>query len=156
MQLLGGVWILQTFVSIVTGLFTRWFHRWALLAGWAAGMVYGTIAAYNVTIPNITTRLGANGEPVASVNGTRHFGGPLADFPFTDTKVYIALTALVVNVLVAVALTLLFRAFKAPAGVDATEPGDYYADDPGAAALAPGEYEGERTGGLHEAGARRG
>ena len=42
MQLLGGVWILQTFVSIVAGLFTRWFHRWALLAGWAVGMVYGT------------------------------------------------------------------------------------------------------------------
>jgi SSS family solute:Na+ symporter len=33
LQLLGGIWILQTFPSIVFGLFTRWFHRWALLAG---------------------------------------------------------------------------------------------------------------------------
>ena len=41
-QLLGGVWILQTIVAIVAGLYTRWLHRWALLAGWAAGMVYGT------------------------------------------------------------------------------------------------------------------
>ncbi len=32
MQLLGGVWILQTIVAIVAGLYTRWFHRWALLA----------------------------------------------------------------------------------------------------------------------------
>ena len=23
--------------TIIGGLFTRWFHRWALLAGWAAG-----------------------------------------------------------------------------------------------------------------------
>ncbi len=36
LQLLGGVWILQTFPAIVAGLYTRWFHRWALLLGWAA------------------------------------------------------------------------------------------------------------------------
>ncbi len=46
LQLLGGVWILQTFVAIVAGLYTRWFHRWALIAGWAVGMVYGTWVAY--------------------------------------------------------------------------------------------------------------
>ena len=45
-QLLGGVWILQTLPAIVFGLFTRWFHRWALLAGWAVGMIYGTVTAY--------------------------------------------------------------------------------------------------------------
>ena len=46
LQLLGGVWILQTLVAIVAGLYTRWFDRWALLAGWAVGMVYGTVVAY--------------------------------------------------------------------------------------------------------------
>ena len=45
-QLLGGLWILQTLPAIVFGLFTRWFHRWALLAGWAVGMIYGTVVAY--------------------------------------------------------------------------------------------------------------
>ena len=45
-QLPGGIWILQTFQALVGGLFTRWFHRWALLAGWAAGLVYGTLAAH--------------------------------------------------------------------------------------------------------------
>ncbi|HEY1621980.1 MAG TPA: sodium:solute symporter, partial [Streptosporangiaceae bacterium] len=35
LQLLGGVWILQTFPAIVGGLYTRWLHRWALLLGWA-------------------------------------------------------------------------------------------------------------------------
>ena len=36
-QLLGGIWILQTFPAIVFSLYTRWFHKWALLAGWAVG-----------------------------------------------------------------------------------------------------------------------
>ena len=36
-QLLGGIWILQTFPVIVFSLYTRWFHKWALLAGWAVG-----------------------------------------------------------------------------------------------------------------------
>ena len=43
LQLLGGIWILQTFPAIVIGLYTRWFHRWALILGWAAAMAYGTI-----------------------------------------------------------------------------------------------------------------
>ena len=34
LQLLGGVWILQIFPMLVAGLYTRWFHRWALLTGW--------------------------------------------------------------------------------------------------------------------------
>ncbi|RYE82276.1 MAG: sodium:solute symporter, partial [Hyphomicrobiales bacterium] len=42
LQLLGGIWILQTLPSIVVGLYTRWLHRYALLAGWAVGMVWGT------------------------------------------------------------------------------------------------------------------
>ena len=64
-QLLGGIWILQTFPVIVFSLYTRWFHRWALLAGWAVGMVYGTIAAYQVINP---------------VTG-KHFGGSLGRDP---------------------------------------------------------------------------
>ena len=138
MQLLGGVWILQTFVSIVAGLFTRWFHRWALLAGWAVGMVYGTITAYNVTVPNVATVL-VDGEPVVQANGTRHFGGSLAEFPFTDTMVYIGLTAFVLNVLVSVLATVVLKAMKAPEGTDDTVPDDYYSDAPGLAyPVAPG------------------
>ena len=63
-QLLGGIWILQTFPALVGGLFTRWFHRWALLAGWAVGMVYGTVAAYGVASPT-----------------QNHFGGCQRDDP---------------------------------------------------------------------------
>jgi len=43
LQLLGGVWILQTFPAVALGLFSSWLERRALLAGWAAGMVAGTL-----------------------------------------------------------------------------------------------------------------
>ena len=140
MQLLGGVWILQTFVAIVCGLYTRWLHRWALLLGWAAGMAYGTIEAYRQKVPVVVTEL-VNGEAVTSINGTRHFGSPLANFPMTDTKVYIAGTALVLNVIVAVIVTLVLRAVRAPAGVDETKPEDYYTDAPSATVIATAERE---------------
>jgi SSS family solute:Na+ symporter len=119
LQLLGGVWILQTFPAIVVGLYTRWFHRWALLAGWAAGMAYGTWTAYGVA------------SPVQS-----HFGGPLASFPGTDTKVYIAALAFGLNVLVTVVLTVVLRAAKVDPGADQTRWDDYAADleDEGVAA----------------------
>ena len=129
MQLLGGVWILQTFLAIVAGLYTRWFHRWALLVGWAAAMVYGTITAYNVTVAKTATKL-VDDKPVTEDLGTRHFGGSLANFPFTDTKVYIAMTALLINIVIAVVLTVILRAAKAPEGTDATSPDDYYANPP--------------------------
>jgi SSS family solute:Na+ symporter len=124
-QLLGGVWILQTFVAIVIGLYTRWFHRWALLAGWAAGMLYGTLAAYHQT---------------SAV--TQHFGASLATFPYTHTKVYIAGSALVINLVVAVVLTLVLRAIKAPEGTDSTVPEDYYSEPVGALREVPGTEGG--------------
>ncbi len=145
MQLLGGVWILQTFLAIVAGLFTRWFHKWALLAGWAVGMVYGTVTAYNVTVPNVVTKL-VDGVPTPILNGTRHFGGSLAEFPFTDTKVYIALTALVLNIVVTTLVTLVLRAMNVSAGTDSTRPDDYYSDSPSAQPPKAGEFIGEDAG----------
>ena len=111
-QLLGGIWILQTFPAIVFGLYTRWFHRWALLGGWAVAMVYGTITAYNVLNP---------------VTG-KHLGGSVADIPTIGRSGYIALTAFVINVVVAAVLTVVLRAAKVPDGTDETRPEDYRAD----------------------------
>jgi solute:Na+ symporter, SSS family len=115
-QLLGGIWILQTFPAIVFGLYTRWFHRWALIAGWAVGMIYGTVAAYNVVKPTLG-------------GGTQHFAGSLALIPVLAQLGYIALTAFVINVIVATAATLVLRALKTPAGIDTTIKGDYFADE---------------------------
>jgi SSS family solute:Na+ symporter len=111
-QLLGGIWILQTFPAIVFSLYTRWFHRWGLLAGWAVGMVYGTYSAYNVINP---------------LTG-KHFGGSLNEIPGLGDMGYIALTAFVLNIVVAVVVTLALNAAKVSNGTDATIPGDYYAD----------------------------
>jgi SSS family solute:Na+ symporter len=113
LQLLGGIWILQTFPSIVAGLYTRWFHRWALLLGWAAAMVWGTIVAYN--------------QPVAGEPGT-HFGASTAIVPGLDHTAYIAVTAFVLNLAVAVVLTWVFRALKLREGTDETQPEQYVAD----------------------------
>jgi SSS family solute:Na+ symporter len=126
-QLLGGVWILQTFVAIVAGLYTRWFHRWALLAGWAVAMVYGTVVAYQQTAPNTKIRLVA-GKPITEGRGVRHFASSLANFLFTHTQVYIALSALVINLLVTAVLTILLRTMRVPAGQDRTRDDDYYSD----------------------------
>jgi solute:Na+ symporter, SSS family len=121
LQLLGGVWIVQTFPAIVAGLYTRWFHRWALVIGWAAAMVWGTIAAYRVPLP---------GEP-----GT-HFGGSTDTLPVINHTVYIGFTGFVLNLVIAAVLTLVFRAFRLPAGADETQP-DHYVADPEPAATAP-------------------
>jgi SSS family solute:Na+ symporter len=42
LQLLGGIWMIQIFPALVLGLYTRRFNAWALLAGWAVGILSGT------------------------------------------------------------------------------------------------------------------
>jgi solute:Na+ symporter, SSS family len=118
LQLLGGIWILQVFPALVFGLFTRWFDRWALLAGWATGMIFGTIAAYKVATPT-----------------TSHWAGS-TDIEFGHT-VYIGLTAVLLNIAVTVILTLVLRAAKVPQGADETLPHQYTADPEEAPAPAP-------------------
>ncbi|MEO6472194.1 MAG: sodium:solute symporter [Aeromicrobium sp.] len=118
LQLLGGIWILQTLPSIVIGLYTRWFHRYALLAGWAIGMIWGTIAAYNKPV-------------VGKVDS--HFGGsvgPLDVFGIhiSDNLIYFGMTALVLNLTIAVVGTFILKATNVSAGVDETHPTDYLAD----------------------------
>jgi SSS family solute:Na+ symporter len=119
LQLLGGIWILQTFPAIVVGLYTRWLHRWALVIGWAAAMAYGTIQAYRTP------------------GGTQqHFGASAA--PVFGHVIYIAIAALIINVVVSVVLTFVFRAVKLPAGTDETLPAHYTADPAdGPAAAVP-------------------
>ena len=110
-QLLGGIWILQTFPAIVFSLYTRWFHRYALLAGWAVGMVYGTVAAYQIASPV-----------------TKHFGGSLKTIPGIEQMGYIAVTAFVLNLVVAVVLSVVLNGAKVSNGADETTVGDYFAD----------------------------
>ncbi len=117
LQLIGGVIILQTLPAVAIGLFTRWFHRGALIAGWAAGMAAGLWMLYQ--IPNVAT-------------AHQHFGGSAIalsklglDSPRT---VYVGFVAVALNLIVAGALTPLLRAMKVADGGDDTSPADYTAD----------------------------
>ncbi|MGY1631937.1 monocarboxylate uptake permease MctP [Geodermatophilus sp. SYSU D01186] len=149
LQLIGGVIILQTLPAVALGLYTRWLHRGGLVAGWAAGMAAGLLMLYNIP------RLGPDGAIVRE-----HFGGssfPLAKLGLDTTwSVYAGILALLVNLLVAVLVTLALRAAKVDDGVDGTAETDYTAEredptvrdlpDPLASAPpgAPGEPSGRR------------
>ncbi|MEU8171350.1 monocarboxylate uptake permease MctP [Microbispora hainanensis] len=117
LQLIGGVIILQTLPSVGLGLYTRWFHRGGLIAGWAGGMAAGMLLLYNISNP---------------ATNHAHFGGsafPMSQLGF-DTKitVYAGFLALIVNLVVAVLGTFVARALKSADGPDSTKPEDYFAD----------------------------
>jgi SSS family solute:Na+ symporter len=50
LQLLGGIWIIQTLPAVMIGAYTRWFNAWALLVGWAVGTFVGTAMAIAVEL----------------------------------------------------------------------------------------------------------
>ena len=105
LQLLGGIWIIQTLPAIMLGVYTRWFNDWALLVGWIAGTIAGTaMAAAAKFTPTYALTLG-------------HFSFPA----------YTALTTLVLNLVLAVVLTPLFESMRAHGPrIDQTAPADYY------------------------------
>ncbi len=107
LQLLGGVWILQTLPAIVLGLYTGRPHRHALLAGWAAGMATGTWMAWTLGFKSTTYALHAFG---ATVPG------------------YAGLWAVMVNLVVVVVGTWVLPRAGVPRGEDATRPMDYFSD----------------------------
>jgi SSS family solute:Na+ symporter len=107
-QLLGGVLILQTLPAIVFGLYTRFFHRWALLLGWAAGIGYGSVVAWKQNTPT-----------------QRHFAAQVATIPGTHQSAYIAVSALAVNLGVLLVVNAVLKAVNAPTGRDATTRADY-------------------------------
>jgi SSS family solute:Na+ symporter len=103
LQLLCGVWIIQTFPAIVIGLYTRWLHRWALLIGWAVGMLLGTAMAVSVNF--------------GSTFPLQLFGASIPG--------YAALYALIANLVVSAVLTPVFNAMPVEAGRDETAELDY-------------------------------
>lgn len=98
LQLLGGVWMVQIFPAIVFGLFTRWFAGPALLVGLVVGVVLGTALSWGASAWVPTHAIFGLG--FASYNG---------------------ITALVVNVLVAAAVS----AVLPNRARDETVPSDY-------------------------------
>jgi solute:Na+ symporter, SSS family len=103
LQLLGGVWIIQTLPSVILGLYTRLFNGWALLLGWICGFGLGTWLV-----------VGNNYAPVYPL----HILG-------VTIPCYIALTALAVNLLVAAVLSLLLNLVASDRANDSTVAEDY-------------------------------
>ena len=87
LQLLGGVWIVQTFPSVVFGLFniSNRFRAPALLAGWVAGMIAGSWLAFSDGIKPVHTFV---------IGGDKY-------------TIYTGLAALAFNIIVAVVVQLL-------------------------------------------------
>ena len=104
LQLLGGVWIIQTLPALVVGLYTRWLHRWALATGWLVGMVWGTWMVGTTGFKSTTYPL--------------HVGA-------LTIPGYAALYSLIANGAVAIVLTVIMNILKVPAGADSTTPADY-------------------------------
>ncbi len=104
LQLLGGIWIIQTLPAVLIGVYTRWFNDWALLIGWLAGTVAGTWMAVSVNF--------AAAYPLAFAGWT---------FPG-----YTAFYTVVLNLIIAVILTPVFNAMSGKTS-DETVASDYYA-----------------------------
>ena len=105
LQLLGGIWIIQTLPPVMLGAYTRWFNSWALLAGWAVGTFAGTAMA-------VATKL------------TPTF--PLA-FSGHTYPGYTAVYTVILNLVVAVVLTPVFNAMSPQRPADQTAAADYHA-----------------------------
>ncbi len=105
LQLLGGIWILQTFPAVIIALYTKWFHRYALLLGWVAGMGVGSYMAF--------------AEGLKSTFPLHLFGTTIAG--------YAAVWALVINLVVTIVLTPIFKAMQVSNGKDETSSASYVA-----------------------------
>ena len=105
LQLLGGIWIIQTLPAVLLGVYTRWFNDWALLIGWAAGIIAGTAMA-----------VAANLTPTYPLGFAGH------TFPG-----YTAFYTVILNLVFACILTPVFDAMSKRTRVDATQRADYFA-----------------------------
>ncbi|MEV4051034.1 monocarboxylate uptake permease MctP [Amycolatopsis sp. NPDC049688] len=125
LQLIGGVLILQTLPAVALALYTRWFHRWGLIAGWVVGIGWGLIMLYGIPNP---------------ANGKQHFGGSALALgnmsifgwhPFSGSlvQIYVGFVALIANLVVAAIVTVIARQMKVFNGTDDTNAEDYHADE---------------------------
>ncbi|MBU6296806.1 MAG: sodium:solute symporter [Alphaproteobacteria bacterium] len=104
LQLLGGIWIIQTLPAVMLGLYTRWLHPAALTLGWLTGIAAGTWMASTLSFKSATYVLHVAGLAVPC---------------------YAAVSALALNLLVAAALSALFNLASRGPRADATTAEDY-------------------------------
>jgi SSS family solute:Na+ symporter len=125
LQLIGGVIILQTLPAVAVALYTRWLHRWALIAGWLVGLSYGLYLLYQ--IPNPAAKRQHFGGSALTLDRLSVFGWHL--FPGSRVQIYVGFVALVVNLVVTVIASVALRAAAVSNGTDTTTQSDYHADE---------------------------
>lgn len=125
LQLIGGVIILQTLPAVAIALYTKWLHRWALVAGWAVGLGWGMILLYQ--IPNPATKRAHFGGSALALDKLNIFGWQ--PFEGSTVQIYVGFVALVANLLVAVIVTLIIRGRGVSNGTDETTGEDYHVDE---------------------------
>lgn len=103
LQHVGNVWIIQTLPAVFLGLFTGWFHRRALIIGLLGGLFVGTWMLFAQDL------LSPTWSPVVSVS-----------FLNMQMPLYAAVPGLVVNLVLCVGLTLVFRVLGVSNGRDYT------------------------------------
>jgi SSS family solute:Na+ symporter len=117
LQLIAGVVILQTLPAVAIALYTRWFHKWGLVAGCVVGLAWGLSMLYS--IPNRST-------------GAEHLGGAALEMgklsilgwhPFAGSavQIYPGFIALIANLVVAAVATVALRLMGVPDDDDETE-----------------------------------
>ena len=104
LQLLGGIWIIQTLPAVFFGLYTRWLDPRALLIGWALGIGTGTWMAW-----------------VLNFKGSIW---PLEIFGYTVPG-YAAFYTVILNIVVSVVLTIAFNIVSKSKHTDVTTESDY-------------------------------
>jgi solute:Na+ symporter, SSS family len=104
LQLLGGIWIIQTLPALVLGLYTRVLDHRGLLLGWAAGIATGTWMAVSLKL-------------ASSIFTIHLFGYAIPG--------YAAVWALVVNLVVSIVVSVLVRVIGLKRSDDRTSPEDY-------------------------------
>jgi SSS family solute:Na+ symporter len=104
LQLLGGIWISQTLPAVMISLYTRFLHPTALLLGWLTGMLSGTYMAWTLDFKGSTYVFHLFGLTIPC---------------------YAAVSALVFNIAVSYALSLLFNALSKAPRADETVAEDY-------------------------------
>jgi SSS family solute:Na+ symporter len=91
LQLMGGVWILQTLPAVFLGLYVRWLDRWAIVVGWLVGMVWGTYGMVQ------------EGYAQGGLDNVQLFGSPMT--------LYVGFYALAANLLIVFIGSALARLF---------------------------------------------
>ncbi|MEM0293616.1 MAG: sodium:solute symporter, partial [Saccharolobus sp.] len=100
LQLLGGIIITQTLPAVFLGLYTEWFNPWALIAGWAVGIISGSYMFAIFGLPHATSV-----------------------YPTPFGLLYIAIISLALNLVISAIGTLIARGlgYKTKSNISAEE-----------------------------------